>query len=74
MAAADKLIKKDRKPSVDIKNVQSELTSELSELKVKYLHTDSFGELIDRHHEHSYCLVATDREMKIEVLRTGRER
>ena len=49
LAAADKLLKKaDSKPVVDIKDVQAELTSELADIKVKYLHTDAFGELNGR--------------------------
>lgn len=35
-------------PSVDIKNVQAQLTKELPDVKVDYLHTDKFGALNGR--------------------------
>lgn len=48
LAAADKILQQGNKKSVDIKDVQKELKSELSNIKVKYLHTDTFGELNGR--------------------------
>ena len=50
VAAAAKLVRvsQTEKPRVDIKNVQSELSQELPEVKVNYLHTDAFGELNGR--------------------------
>lgn len=51
VAAATRLVESaplQGRPQVDIKDVQSELTSELPEVKVQYLHTDEFGKLNGR--------------------------
>lgn len=50
VAAAAKLVESSSQsqPRVDIKDVQSELTNELPEVKVQYLHTDEFGKLNGR--------------------------
>jgi glutaminase-like protein len=50
IAAATKLVEASQteKPRVDIRNVQSELSQELPDVKVNFLHTDKFGELNGR--------------------------
>ena len=47
VAAATRLVQttSNEQPGVDIKDVQTELTNELPEVKVRYLHTDGFGDL-----------------------------
>lgn len=50
VSAATSLVekKKPAQPNVDIKSVQQQLTRELPDVKVKFLHTDKFGELNGR--------------------------